>query len=209
MATTQLPRAWRISFKGINPRWGSRLGDIYYGGTKAECDAFLRLWPFHVNPADASSAISTGTSLALNGNHEMYSGGESYFNTILPALGQTQSFFCLENQYWRMIGLDTAYAGGHLRPSSPDDPITTQWNWLIEILRDRPKRANIFLTHHQPVSAHTAEWTDSQAFQGRDPRVASYGRGWGRRNFWLVLRARASMRTLPRHGTKLQCAIDR
>jgi len=54
------------------------------------------------------------------------SGGESYFNTVLPAFGQPQSFFWLVNQNWRIIGLDTAYAGG------------------------QAKRANIFLTHISP-----------------------------------------------------------
>ena len=44
--------------------------------------------------------ISPGTSYALNGNHEMYSGGEAYFSVVLKALGQLQPFFCLENEYW-------------------------------------------------------------------------------------------------------------
>jgi len=148
------------------PAMGIHLGDIYYGGIKAECDAFLRLWPFHVDISAPDSAIILGSSLALNGNHEMYSGGESYFNTVLPAFGQPQSFFCLENQHWRIIGLDTAYAGGHLKPSGLDDPIITQWDWLIALLKNGPKRANIFLTHHQPVSAHSTEWNDSQALRG-------------------------------------------
>jgi hypothetical protein len=141
---------------------GIHLGDIYYGGIKTECDSFLRLWPFHQDPSDPQSAILKGSSFALNGNHEMYSGGVSYFDTVLPAFGQPQSFFCLENEHWRLIGLDTAYAGGRLRPSSNDDPIATQWNWLIDILKNRPKRANIFLTHHQAVSAHSTEWNDSK-----------------------------------------------
>ena len=143
-------------------RMGIHLGDIYYGGIKTECEAFLRLWPFHVNPSDPYSAIINGSSFALNGNHEMYSGGESYFDTVLPAFGQPQSFFCLESQYWRIIGLDSAYAGGRLKPSGADDPVAVQWNWLIDLLKNGSKRANIFLTHHQPVSAHSIEWNDSK-----------------------------------------------
>ena len=141
---------------------GIHLGDIYYGGIKLECDNFLRLWPFNIDASGASPKFAKGTNFALNGNHEMYSGGESYFNTVLPAFNQPQSFFCLENQYWRIIGLDTAYAGGHLKPSAPDDPIAAQWNWLIDLLKNGPKRANILLTHHQPVSAHQAEFNDSK-----------------------------------------------
>ena len=136
------------------------LGDIYYGGTKLECEIFLGMWPLREDLSDPNSQILKKGSLALNGNHEMYSGGEYYFNTVLPAFGQPQPFFCLENQYWRILGLDTAYAGGRLKPQSDQDPIAGQWNWLLERLRSS-KKANILLTHHQPVSAHHQEWMDS------------------------------------------------
>jgi hypothetical protein len=137
------------------------LGDIYYGGIREECETFLRLWPLNVAGAGNSPQFQPAHSFALNGNHEMYSGGEAYFNLVLRAFGQPQSFFCLENQHWRVIGLDTAYAGGHLKPSGPDDPIAAQWDWLIKVLRNGPKRANIFLSHHQPVSAHGQEFSNS------------------------------------------------
>ncbi len=155
------------------PDMGIHLGDIYYGGIKEECESFLRLWPFNTALPGASPVFSAGSSFALNGNHEMYSGGESYFNTVLPAFGQKQSFFCLENQYWRIIGLDTAYADGHLKPSGPDDPIAPQWNWLTDLLKNGPKRANIFLTHHQPVSAHQAEYDASKPLRAEITELLS------------------------------------
>jgi hypothetical protein len=139
---------------------GIHLGDVYYGGTKSECESFLRLWPLRDSSSDSLSP-QPGTSFALNGNHEMYSGGEHYFNVILKAFNQPQSFFCLENRWWRLIGLDTAYANGSLMPTSADDPIATQWNWLLNLLRDDSGKANILLTHHQPVSAHAPEFHDS------------------------------------------------
>ena len=117
------------------PTLAIHLGDIYYGGVKTECEAFLQLWPFQTNTQYPELGVPPGTSYALNGNHEMYSGGEAYFDVVLKAFGQPQPFFCLENDYWRIIGLDTAYAGARLKPSGPDDPIGTQWNWLIGILR--------------------------------------------------------------------------
>ena len=92
----------------------------------------------------------------------MYSGGESYFNVVLPAFGQAQPFFCLENKYWRLIGLDTAYAQGRLKPSDLGDPLNAQWEWLINLLKSSPNKANILLTHHQPVSAHRSEFEASQ-----------------------------------------------
>jgi hypothetical protein len=143
------------------PNLAIHLGDIYYGGVKTECESFLQLWPLQTNIRYPELGVPPGTSYALNGNHEMYSGGEAFFNVVLKAFGQPQPFFCLENDYWRIIGLDTAYAGGRLRPTGPDDPISAQWNWLIGLLRSVGKK-NILLTHHQPVSAHKDEFQDSE-----------------------------------------------
>jgi len=148
--------------KKQNPDIVIHLGDIYYGGVKAECETFLQQWPLQTNIRYPELGVPPGTSYALNGNHEMYSGGEAYFNVVLKAFRQPQPFFCLENQYWRIIGLDTAYAGGRLSPMGADDPINGQWNWLIGLLRNSGQKKNIFLTHHQPVSAHTDEFHDSE-----------------------------------------------
>lgn len=76
------------------------LGDIYYAGNQYECERFLANWPLRIAP---------GNSFALNGNHEMYSLGIPYFNTVLPAFGQEASYFTLYNDNWQLHGLDTAY----------------------------------------------------------------------------------------------------
>ncbi len=45
----------------------------------------------------------------------MYARGTSYFDTLLPKMGMTgqspqrASFFCLENEHWQIIALDTGY----------------------------------------------------------------------------------------------------
>jgi hypothetical protein len=141
------------------------LGDIYYGGTQYECEQFLDMWPMRTNMSDPNSPLLATGSYALNGNHEMYSGGKYYFETVLPAFDQSHPFFCLENEYWRIIGLDTAYLGGRLKPqSAEDDEMNAQWDWLIQTLRSS-KKPTIFLTHHQPVSAHRQEYSDSQALR--------------------------------------------
>ena len=151
--------------KRQNPTLAIHLGDIYYGGVRSECETFLQLWPLQTNSQHPEVGIPPGTSFALNGNHEMYSGGGSYFSIVLKAFGQPQPFFCLENDHWRLIGLDTAYADGRLNPDDPNDPIKTQWKWLIEALKDSGPKKNILLTHHQPVSAHTAEFHDSEGLR--------------------------------------------
>jgi hypothetical protein len=160
------PAAKKVAAAALRekPAMVIHLGDIYYGGTQLECETFLKLWPMQTD-SKVPGSIPTGTSLALNGNHEMYSGGGPYFGTVLPAFGQSHPFFCLEGEYWRLIGLDTAYSGGRLKPQGSDNPITEQWNWLVNILKNGPKRANILLTHHQPVSAHQQEYHDSTALR--------------------------------------------
>jgi len=140
-----------------NPEIAIHLGDIYYGGTDAECRTFVANWPVRKD----GELARANSNFALNGNHEMYTGGKAYFDVVLPAFRQSHPFFCLENSHWRLIGLDTAYNGGLIKPGDSDDPLAAQWNWLIEILRRKDGKANILLTHHQPVSAHTQEFADS------------------------------------------------
>ena len=62
--------------------------------------------------------VGSAGSFALNGNHEMYANGDDYLMCFLPRLGlrapggmtgQQTSFFCLQNEYWRMIAIDTGY----------------------------------------------------------------------------------------------------
>ncbi len=153
------PAARRVAdvVRKQSPQIAIHLGDVYYGGTESECNTFLNLWPM--------PKPWKGSSYALNGNHEMYCGGQYYFQVILGAFQQPQSFFCLENKYWRLIGLDSAYNKGTLKPRSADDPVTAQWNWLIDLLKIKDAKANILLTHHQPVSAHRPEWLASEVLR--------------------------------------------
>ncbi|GAU82935.1 metallophosphoesterase [Bosea sp. BIWAKO-01] len=111
------------------------LGDIYYSGTQYEAnDRFLRVWP-----TDAGKI-----SRALNGNHEMYSGGFAYFDDILPAFGQEASYFAFRNEHWLLVGLDTAHTDHNV-----DDK---QAAWLNSLVRDAGGRKIVLSSHHQPFS---------------------------------------------------------
>ena len=81
----------------LNPDLSIHLGDVYYAGTSdEEQHQFINIWP-----------KGTIGSLALNSNHEMYSGAKPYFQAIANPPFQIQqgcSFFALEN-----VGLDSAY----------------------------------------------------------------------------------------------------
>lgn len=120
------------------------LGDIYYAGWPFEVeDRFLRYWPVEANEAE------TIGSWSLNGNHDMYSGGEGYFETLLgnPLFGRQQgsSYFRLWNKNWQILGLDTAYEDGRLAGGQTD--------WLGEQL-EGSGRKTMLLSHHQLFSAY-------------------------------------------------------
>jgi hypothetical protein len=111
------------------------LGDVYYSGTEDEVeDRFLKVWP------DDAATINR----ALNGNHEMYSGGFGYFKGILPKFKQESSYFAIQNENWVLVGLDTAYVD--------HDMDTTQVAWLNTIVEQRGNRKVVLFSHQQPFS---------------------------------------------------------
>jgi len=156
------------------PDYTVHLGDIYYVGDQSEVsqnclgkatDGYEGVkWP--------KGKVG---SFSMNGNHEMYANGDGYFDDLLPTLGipgsrdrtQLTSFFCLENDVWRIIGLDTGYNSIGL-PILGEIPFINQipgiratckleasmMNWLRTVVKpqERP-RTTILLTHHQYFSA--------------------------------------------------------
>lgn len=111
------------------------LGDVYYSGTEKEVDArFLKVWP-----TDAATI-----NRALNGNHEMYSGGFGYFKLMLPAFNQPSSYFAMQNDNWVLVGLDTAYVD--------HDMDNTQVAWLTMIVNQAQARKLLLFSHQQPYS---------------------------------------------------------
>lgn len=118
-----------------NPNFLIHLGDIYYAGFPEEAqERFLDKLP---KPA------AVQRKFALNANHEMYSGGHGYFETVLPAFDQPASYFSLGNDHWQLIGLDSAYKDKRLQKP--------QAVW-VEAQLDNGGRKNILLTHHQLFS---------------------------------------------------------
>jgi len=125
------------------------LGDVYYCGLPEEYRTrFLNDWP-----AAQGERI---TSWNLNGNHDMYSGGNGYFEVISsPSFAQQRGTSCfrLLNEHWQFIALDTAYADNDLHQQQL--PWVSSW-----VLRDGaatptgpPPRKTILLSHHQLGSA--------------------------------------------------------
>jgi|GEM_PF-410962 len=160
-----------------NPEYSVHLGDTYFIGNEKQVEENFGsegAWPYAPN----------GT-FALLGNHEMYSGGEGYFKNLLPYMGiktdgkitgpQKAPFFCLENDYWRIIGIDTGYdclSGlfkNNVGLKLPNELI----EWLENTVKlNDDKRGLIFLSHHQYCSAFKQlpgetqyDWFSEEEFQ--------------------------------------------
>lgn len=122
------------------------LGDIYYAGTPGEVSRnFQKL--FEPYPE------LQGKVYTLSGNHDMYSGGAGYY-PLIETLGQPASYFCLRNDDWQIVTMDT---GLHDR-----DPFTITVNitrlkeseaeWIVDKVRNSGGRGTILLSHHQLYS---------------------------------------------------------
>jgi hypothetical protein len=152
------------------------LGDVYYTGAAAEfADFFLPgdCWP-----------RGTIRTFALNGNHEMYSGGRGYFDHALPALGQPASYFCLHNAHWRIVALDTGYytrrgIGLLFHDDTRLHEATLQWLETVVFADPTDQRPVILLSHHQWFSAFDQREYPAvgNALEAYLPRVALWF--WG------------------------------
>jgi Calcineurin-like phosphoesterase len=120
------------------------LGDVYYSGLKVEYEKrFLPYWP-----VVASDAGTIG-SWSLCGNHDMYSGGEGYYESLLEdqrfARQEHASFFSLESPHWQILGLDTAWEDHGLKEPQPE--------W-VQSKADESDRKVLLLSHHPLFSAY-------------------------------------------------------
>ena len=138
------------------------MGDTYYVGNSKEIsdnfnDTIGGPWPY-----------GRHGSFALLGNHEMYSSGKPFFTELLPYMGALSSgrepqrqeapFFCLENDHWRIIALDTGYDSLKgllgLKPNTGLKIPHKEMEWLTHIVQPaKDKRGIILLSHHQCFSA--------------------------------------------------------
>ena len=95
--------------KATNPDYTLHLGDVYYEAMEDEIKPNLMGQP----PNDRQIGVTWPTgklgTFHINGNHEMLSLGNGYFDFLLPTFKQKASYMCLENNYWRVIGLDSGY----------------------------------------------------------------------------------------------------
>jgi len=121
------------------------IGDVYFAGFEDEYkDRVLPYWPG-----------AAGRSWAIAGNHDIYTGGGPFLDTMLGdarlSAQQKCNWFVLENANWQLFGLDSAF-------DPPDaDGLRgglagTQARQVHEIRRAAAGKGGVLLTHHQPFN---------------------------------------------------------
>ena len=164
--------------KQFRPHFTIHLGDVYYvGDPQSVNENCLGIKNPSNNYDPVTWLIGSKGSFALNGNHEMYANGGGYFDVLLPELGlcdasgtmsgQQTSFFCLQNQYWRIIAIDTGYNSigvpifSHI-PIINDIPgiggncklRNELIDWVTDVVKPaQDQRGLIIISHHQNYSA--------------------------------------------------------
>ena len=124
------------------------LGDVYYSGWKEEYERrFIPFWPVQ-QPTDGVS------SWALNGNHDMYSGGRGYFGFLLRdklfAAQNGSSYFRIGNDDWQLLGLDSAYKDFDLAGG--------QAAWVGSKLGE--SKRTMLLSHHEPFTSFIDDFAE-------------------------------------------------
>jgi Calcineurin-like phosphoesterase len=146
-ATVAMMGDWGTGMKGalkvadqiakLNPDHVIHLGDIYTTGTPKECrENFVDVWKPR---KPAKTRI-----WAMCGNHEMYSGGDGFYDLVLPFCGQPASYFNLGNSHWRLVAIDTGNPEYHVNAPQPE--------WIRHQIAEKGPR-KIVLSHHQMFSA--------------------------------------------------------
>lgn len=136
------------------PQVAIHLGDIYYAGTEYEVENyFYQPWKRILDIPNSNIL-----SMAVAGNHDMYAGGKPFYNLLNKLkidnkINSTPaSYFCLRNEHWQLIGLDTALhdrlIGG---PTYLED---SEVEWLKHKFDTANGRRTILLSHHQLFSAN-------------------------------------------------------
>lgn len=143
------------SIRDAKPELTIHLGDVYYVGEENE----VKQNCLGMDTASFKGVLwANGSkgSFALNGNHEMYSGGHGYFEDFLPTLGipttqdkqQLRSYFCLETPAWRILAIDTGYNSDTISGDCTLEPVLMDWlkNKIDPVNNRKP---TVLLSHHQ------------------------------------------------------------
>ncbi len=129
-----------------NPDVVIHMGDIYYSATDFEVQSyFYQIWQDTLD-------LSKTATFTLSGNHDMFSGGAAYYK-LLDQLGQPASYFCLRNDNWQFLAVDTGFYDSKPGGATPTFLHDAEVQWLADKIQNREKRRTILLSHHQLFAA--------------------------------------------------------
>jgi hypothetical protein len=133
----------------LKPEILLHLGDVYYAGTESEAKG---------NFLDICQSVLPNIPLyTLCGNHDMYSGGGGYY-WLLDQIGQKASYFCLKNDNWMFLAMDTGFHDNNpFNVATNMTQLVSQdgWSeaaWHLEQIKDVGNRKLVLLSHHQLFS---------------------------------------------------------
>jgi 3',5'-cyclic AMP phosphodiesterase CpdA len=125
------------------------LGDIYYAGTENEARTNFR---------DLCRSVLGNVPLySLCGNHDMYSGGGGYY-WLLDQIGQKSGYFCLRNNDWIFLAMDTGFHDKNpFNVSTNMTELVDQdgWSeaaWHLNQIAEAGSRKVVLFSHHQLFS---------------------------------------------------------
>ncbi len=122
------------------------MGNVYYSGQRFEYEQrFLEYWPVLRGEEEKFA------SYCMNGDHDMYSGGYDYFDYLLAdkrfRRQQQSSFFGLQNDFWQILALDTAYGN-------------SQSQWVANARHGAMHKRGILLSHREPFTSSQSAPSD-------------------------------------------------
>ena len=177
-----LPDKYSQQITSKNPDYVIHLGDTYYAGTAAECQASLDMWPLR----DAQNNPVPFKSFALNGNHEMLTAGLA---TITAHFYQRSNRERAISKFGPNIGSSLGWTR-HTRVVAFNHPeVKVQWDWLVGNLSIKPLLSTIFLTESSARIGACARVFGFAAIVERCPNADSADPA--KPNLWVVFRSRA------------------
>jgi predicted phosphodiesterase len=132
-----------------NPDVVIHMGDVYYSGTDFEMqNYFYNIWK-------ESLDLTKIPTFTLAGNHDMFCGGAPYYK-LIDQLGQPASYFCLRNDNWQFLAMDTGLHDNKPEGDIPTYLEDTEVAWIADKIQNRGNRRTVLLSHHQLFAANEA-----------------------------------------------------
>jgi hypothetical protein len=188
------------------PHFTIHLGDVYFVGDPVDVEENCLGKPPGPGSPGVTWPIGSRGAFTLNSNHEMYANGNGYFDKFLPKVGlrpargaepdgQKASYFCLQNEWWNIIALDTGYNSIGLpfieivfSPSCKQRREVLEWLRNTLCSEENDNRGLIILSHHQYYSSFDQMYPKTARqlktfidrpvlwFWGHEHRMAVYGK---------------------------------